>query len=313
MQALEPLVARIAAGTINVLVLGETGVGKEVMARTIHARSPRATAPLVCLNCAALSEALLESELFGHEKGAFTGAVQAKEGLLESAKGGTVFLDEVGEMPLALQAKLLRVLEQREVLRVGALRPRPIDVRFVSATNRDLEAESLAGRFRQDLYFRLNGIAIEIPPLRARREEIDALARAFVTQASREAGRAPPLLAPDALAQLGRYSWPGNIRELKNVMERAVLLCEGGEITVGHLRLGRGAELASKPPGPGDAPAPSFADKDDEWRTERARIMAALDQCVGNQTYAAKILGISRRTLVTWMTEYEVPRPRKRP
>jgi transcriptional regulator with GAF, ATPase, and Fis domain len=189
---------------------------------------------MVSLNCAALSETLLESELFGHEKGAFTGAASAKVGLLESSSGGTFFMDEVGEMPLATQAKLLRVLEQREVTRVGALRPRAIDVRFIAATNRDLEAEIAAGRFRQDLYFRLNGITLSLPPLRERADEIEPLARQFAAQAARAFGRTATL-APEVVDLLLHYPWPGNIRELRNIMERAVTLSSGDVITRAHL------------------------------------------------------------------------------
>jgi transcriptional regulator with GAF, ATPase, and Fis domain len=282
----------------------------------VHARSPRAEKPLVSINCAALSEALLESELFGHEKGAFTGAVATKQGLLESADGGTVFLDEVGEMPLALQAKLLRVLEQREVLRVGSLRPRSIDVRFLAATNRELEAEITAGRFRQDLYFRLNGVAMVIPPLRERLDEIESLAKSFVAQACERARRASLKIAPEVFELLRRYAWPGNIRELRNVMERAVLLTSGGVITLesfpanmmsAPLRAIAGSMQAS-PQEPTIPPPPIVLPEGDE----RARIIAALAACDGNQTHAAKLLGISRRTLITRIEEYDLPRPRKK-
>jgi len=319
-----PSIARIAAGEINVLILGETGVGKEVLSRSIHERSPRAKKPLVCLNCAALSESLLESELFGHEKGAFTGATQTKAGLLESAEGGTVFLDEIGEMPLALQAKLLRVLEQREVQRVGSLRPRPIDVRFIAATNRDLEAEIAAGRFRQDLFFRLNGIALSIPPLRERLDELEPLALAFIEQACARTKRTMrPRLSPSALEAMRAYRWPGNIRELRNVMERAVLLCEDDTITLDVLP----AQLAAAPsvrstPG-GSLRRDAFARREEapvepidvgvaRPADERERIIAALAACDGNQTRAARALGISRRTLISRIEEYDLPRPRKR-
>jgi two-component system response regulator AtoC len=329
-ERMDKIVARVAAGVISVLVLGETGVGKEILSRRIHALSPRASRPLVCLNCAALSESLLESELFGHEKGAFTGALQAKAGLLESADGGTVFLDEIGEMPLSVQAKLLRVIEQREVTRVGAVRPRPIDVRFVSATHRDLEAEIARGRFRQDLYFRLSGISLALPPLRERVDEIEPLARSFVEQSCRAMRRRQvPSLAEEAVETLRRYQWPGNIRELRNVMERAVLLSSGDVIGREHLpveKLGEvlppsvhfTAPFASLPrpraasPEPGGESAretlPPAAGEIDE----RLAILQALEKHGGNQSLAAVALGMSRQTLIRRLQEYAIPRPRKR-
>ncbi|HEY2511873.1 MAG TPA: sigma 54-interacting transcriptional regulator, partial [Polyangiaceae bacterium] len=332
MQRLQPLIERIASGVINVLLVGETGVGKEVMARSVHELSPRAKRRLLAINCAALPEALLESELFGHERGAFTGAVQAKVGLLEAAEGGTVFLDEAGEMPLPLQAKLLRVLDQREVFRVGSVTPRPIDVRFLAATNRDLVAEVERGRFRQDLYFRLNGVMVAIPPLRERVEEILPLAQSFLSKACRQAGRArEPRLAPEAVTLLEGYAWPGNIRELKNVVERAVLLCAGDEIRLEHLPGDKMVPLlppraasptaaphaAEADPGfpeerPTEArvlPAP-VASKPRAEPSERERVRAALEECAGNQTHAAKLLGVSRGTLIARIKEYEIPRPR---
>jgi len=331
---LEPIVTRVAAGTITVLLLGETGVGKDVLARTIHARSPRASKPIVCINCAALSESLLESELFGHEKGAFTGATHEKHGLIEAAAGGTVFLDEIGEMPLSVQAKLLRVIEQREVLRVGAVAPRSVDVRFLAATNRDLDVEVAEKRFRQDLYFRLNAISLVIPPLRDRLDEIEPLARGFIAEACQRAGlRAPVALDPDALALLKNYRWPGNIRELRNVIERAVLLCGDGVIQLVHLptekmgallpppsRLPTGiAHLAIRSPvAPRSVPAPRqtlptmSGEEPSGAEIERARIVAALEQCGGNQSDAARALGISRSTLISRIQTYGLPRPRKR-
>jgi two-component system, NtrC family, response regulator AtoC len=317
MKRLEPVIGRVSAGTINVLILGETGVGKEVLARTIHQRSPRAKQACVTLNCAAVSETLLESELFGHEKGAFTGATQAKPGLLEAANGGSVFFDEIGEMPMTLQAKLLRVLEQREVTRVGAVKPRQIDVRFISATNRDLEEEIRQGRFRRDLFFRLNGIALTLPPLRERTDEIEPLAKMFIGIVSQQMNRAPPRLSPPVLELLVHYAWPGNIRELRNMMERAVLLCENDIIGLEHLPetktrgpvVALGAHPGFEPPAVGSAPSIPARSADDE--DERRRIIAALEQCAGNQTKAAQVLGISRRTLVTRLKEYSLPRPRK--
>ncbi len=308
MLALHELAARAAAGTISVLLLGETGCGKEILADLIHSRSPRRDRPFLRLNCAALAESLLESELFGHEKGSFSGATQAKPGLLETADGGTVFLDELGEMPLSLQAKLLRVIEERKVTRVGGLKARAIDVRFVSATNRDLEAESALGTFRADLYYRLNGMTLSIPPLRERPSEIESLARLFLARAATELGRPVPTLAADALAQLKRYIWPGNIRELRNMMERAALLCVGGVVTLAELPLEKLSAGFARPAPPAPPPAPELPAESDE----RARIMDALERCAGNQTHAARLLGISRGTLVSRLAEYKLPRPRKR-
>ncbi|MFT3841131.1 MAG: sigma 54-interacting transcriptional regulator [Myxococcaceae bacterium] len=305
MEALHALVKRVAQGDIAVLLLGETGVGKEVFAEAIHRQSPRRNGPFLRLNCAAFTETLLESELFGHEKGAFTGAVRTKIGLLESASGGTVLLDEVGEMPQSTQAKLLRVLEVKEVMRVGDVKTRPIDVRFIAATHRDLEAKVEMGSFRQDLYYRLNGISLVIPPLRERPGELESLARHFITRASKQFGRPEPTLTPGALDLLKSYAWPGNLRELRNVMERAVLLSERTidvhELPVEKLTatvLSRGAQ------GPGSAPS-------GEPESERARIIAALESNGGNQTLAAKALGISRRTMLNKLDALAIPRPRK--
>src|SRR5262249_31137943 len=236
MQDLYSMVERIAWSDISVLIFGETGVGKERLAEAVHKSSRRASMPFLRLNCAALTETLLESELFGHEKGSVTGAQSAKAGLLESANGGTVFLDEVGDMPMTTQVKLLRVIEERKVRRVGALRPLPIDVRFVAATNRDLEQDVQRGSFRKDLFSRLSGISFAIPPLRERVDEIEGLARALIGEACQRMGRArEPELSPEVLALLQQYPWPGNIRELRNVIERAVLLCTGGRLELSHL------------------------------------------------------------------------------
>jgi two-component system, NtrC family, response regulator AtoC len=314
MRDIYAMVDRVSQGAISVLLLGETGVGKEVMAKAIHNRSPRSKRPVVCLNCAALSESLLESELFGHEAGAFTGALKAKPGLLEIADTGTVFLDEVAEMPLSLQGKLLRVLEDRQVLRVGGLKPRSVDVRFLSATNRDLSIEVERGAFRRDLYFRLNGISITIPPLRERVSEIEPLAKAFVVHACAQIrSAAVPSLTPGALDILGAYSWPGNIRELRNVIERAVILCNGESIDVEHIRLDRTS--GSFPPTPVSLnrvtlPPPPRVKKGAE--DERQRITDALEQCAGNQTHAAELLQVSRRTLINRIEMYGISRPRKR-
>jgi two-component system, NtrC family, response regulator AtoC len=325
MRALYEQAMRAARAPISVLLLGETGVGKEVLARAIHAQSPRAEGPFMGINCAALAESLLEGELFGSEKGAFTGAVTARAGLFEAANGGTVFLDEVGDLPLATQGKLLRVLEERVVTRLGSTRARPIDVRFVAATNRDVEGDSRTGRFRSDLYFRLAGISLAIPPLRERPTEVQLLAKTFVVAASRALDRDPPLaVAPQVLDLLCRYRWPGNVRELRNVIDRAAVLCAGETILPEHLPPSL-LDVASPPsgaPAP-ERPAPSpmgarpvpdggGGDLPDEIKTlERARITAALERCSGNQSRAAELLGISRRTLVSRLAEFGLPRPRK--
>ena len=302
------LAARAAAGTIGVVILGETGVGKDVLARWIHDASPRAARPFVSVNCAALSESLLESELFGHERGAFTGAAQAKEGLLETAPGGTVFLDEVGELPAATQAKLLRVIEAREVLRVGGVRPRKIDVRFVAATNRDLEADVARGSFRRDLYFRLNGMTLVVPPLRERPADVPLLARRFVAALAAGAGhRRVPAISAAALARLAAHAWPGNVRELRNVVERALLLCDGPAITEAHLPPEVLSVVAAPPGAPSASRAPSTAVPEG---SERARILGALAACAGNQSRAAKKLGISRKVLIARLDAYGVARPR---
>ena len=253
---------------------------------------------MVRLNCAALSETLLESELFGYEKGAFTGANTTKVGLLESADGGTVFLDEIGEIPMATQVKLLRVIDQREVQRVGAVVPRAIDVRFVAATHRDLHAEIAAGRFRQDLYFRLNGMTITIPPLRERLGELDALIARFVERA---AGRNVDITA-GARSKLYDHCWPGNIRELRNVVERAVLLAGDDAIDVEHVIIDGSRAVVTDP----GVLQPIRA------TPERESILAALGRAAGNQKVAAELLGISRRTLLNKLDVYAIARPRKR-
>jgi two-component system, NtrC family, response regulator AtoC len=314
MRELHALAARLAEGMISVLLLGETGVGKEVLAEVIHRRSPRRDAPFLRLNCAALSESLLESELFGHEKGAFTGAAQTKAGLFESASGGTVFLDEVGELPMSIQVKLLRVLEDRKVTRVGGLAPRPVDVRFVAATNRDLEAEVKKGTFRQDLFYRLDGISLTIPPLRARVSEIVPIAWTFAARASARLGRATPAFSREAEDALKAHPWPGNVRELRNVVERAVMLSERGEILPQHLLLTPAREsIPEVRITPAAPPAQASADLRGELDAlERQRILDALESHAGNQTQAAAALGMSRRTFVTRLDAYQIPRPRKR-
>jgi two-component system, NtrC family, response regulator AtoC len=305
-KKLPALISLVAGSDISAVIAGETGVGKEVTARAIHDTSPRSAKPFLGINCAALPENLLESELFGYERGAFSGAVQPKPGLFESADGGTVFLDEIADMSLVVQAKLLRVIEERQVTRLGALKPRSIDVRFLSASHRTLDAEVEAGRFRQDLFFRLNGITLHIPPLRDRVEEMEPLARRFLEEASRRVRRDPPTLSPAALEALRAHRWPGNVRELKNTIERGLLLCAGSAIvepehlfeTPTEAPRATKATFASAPP-------PHARD------AERERILRALQEAAGNQTRAAELLGISRRTLVNRIIELGIPRPRK--
>ena len=317
MQRLLKLAERIAVGTLPVLILGETGSGKDVLAQRIHAISPRAAKAFLSLNCAALSESLLESELFGHERGAFTGAIAAKPGLFETAEGGSVFLDELGELPMTIQVKLLRVIETRQVLRVGGLKPRPIDVRFLSATNRNLEEEVSRGTFRQDLFFRLNGISLYVPPLRERVQEIRGLAESFLVQAGRALARGePPRISAEAMTLLERYSWPGNIRELRNVIDRAVLLCTGATILPEHLPLEKmkATLTATQSPRPEEGATTrggTVPIKSEIEALERQRILDALKECAGNQTKAAKLLGMSRRTLLHRLDTYGIARPRK--
>ncbi|MBC7975778.1 MAG: sigma 54-interacting transcriptional regulator [Myxococcales bacterium] len=305
MRSLYEMVERIGASDLSILLLGETGVGKEVFAEAVHQASGR-SGSFIAINCAALSDNLSESELFGHEKGAFTSAVSAKVGLLEAADGGTVLLDEVGEMQLSTQAKLLRVIEDRQIRRVGEVKSRRINVRFVAATNRDLEAEVERGAFRRDLYFRLNGVTLVIPSLRERVSEIEPLARSFAERASERTGVPAPELDPATRQLLQSYSWPGNIRELRNVIERAVVLCGPGPILPEHLPTDRMRDTIvtrgrSAPVGIEGRRGP------DEYE----RIVAALERAHGNQTVAATLLNISRRTLINRMIEFGLPRPRK--
>ena len=353
MQHLYRLVDSVAQSNITVIVRGETGVGKEVVSEEIHRRSARAAGPLVKLNCAALPEHLLEGELFGYERGAFTGAAQAKAGLIESADGGTLFLDEIGEMPLATQTKLLRVVESREVMRLGSLRPKTVDVRFVAATHRDLEEMVTRGQLRQDLYYRLAGVSLVVPPLRERVEEIPRLADEFVARFCADARRPPIPISSAAMRVLKAHAWPGNVRELRNVIERAVVFSKGVAIAPEQLglpldRLSRPpARLSAPPSAPGGVPVPtvplppapsaeyplpvpagtqlgapgvpsstvafgSGGSLPVEMEAlERQRILDALARCGGNQTQAAEMLGISRRTLLRRLDDYAVPRPRK--
>lgn len=319
MERLYRLIDLVASGGVNVVLQGETGVGKEVVAQRIHDRSPRAGRPFVRINCAAFPESMVEAELFGYEKGAFTGAARAKQGLLEAASGSTLLLDEVAELPITTQAKLLRAVGNGEVLRIGALEPRVVDVRFIAATHKPLTALVGEGKFRADLYFRLNGMTISIPPLRERRNEIVPLARAFIAEAAARAGRQPPPLSPEALAWMVEQRWPGNVRELRAAVERAVLLAGAGAIRPAHLHPGHDALPAEEPGQSAVLVAEPFAPTGNEAgnlaeaveRLERERITSVLAQCAGNQTKAAKLLGISRRMLLHRLDLYGLPRPRK--
>jgi DNA-binding NtrC family response regulator len=316
MRRLYAMAERVATTELPVLILGETGAGKEGVADAVHNASPRAAGEFVRVDCGALSESLIEATLFGHAQGAFTGAGKQRMGLIEAADGGTLFLDEVGELPLSAQAKLLRVLERGELLRLGESRPRRVQVRFVSATNRDLRAEVEAGRFRRDLFYRLNGICLEVPPLRERPEELVPLARFFVREARARTGAEELPIKEDARALLRAHTWPGNVRELRHLMERATALAGDAPIDASHLpnELVTGAEPTPEPArsvqaiSETDAP-PTLADQ--KRALERQRIVEALEQAAGNQTRAAELLGISRRTLVNRLEEFGLPRPRK--
>jgi len=305
------LARRVAqSSATSVLILGESGVGKELFARAIHGESPRKQGPFMEVNCAAIPRELLESELFGHEKGAFTDATQTRVGLFEAAEGGSVFLDEIGELPLTLQAKLLKFLDTKIVRRVGGSRDIPVDVRILAATNRELISEVKQGRFREDLYYRLNVVPIEIPPLRAREGDPVLLARLFVERVARKLGRTVHL-SSEGEREMTRYHWPGNVRELSNVIERAVLLARTEEIgpvelSVPARGVGEGSDELSGfsitiPPQGVSLPA-----------VERAVIQAALDQASGNVVEAARLLKIGRGSLRSKMRRHGIDRPRER-
>jgi len=258
LEEVRKIVAKVAPTQARVLIQGENGAGKELVARLIHDLSPRAAGPFVDVNCAAIPRELLESELFGHEKGAFTGATTMRKGKFEQADGGTLFLDEVGDMSLDAQAKVLRVIEEQKVQRVGGADPIPVDVRLVSATNKDLKAAASEGTFREDLYYRLAVLPIQVPPLRERSADVATLAVAFLERVASEMGRPPPRLTPAALTWLGRQAWPGNVRQLKNLMERCVILIEGSTLDVPELERLAGPSAAADPAGAaagGAAPA----------------------------------------------------------
>jgi len=283
------LAMRVTGVDTPLLVLGESGSGKELLARSVHSHSPRSQAPFLALNCAALTESLLESQLFGHIKGAFTGALQNRQGLLAAAEGGTLFLDEIGELSAALQAKLLRVLQQGEYLPVGSTRTLQADVRFIAATNKDLEAEVAAGHFREDLFYRLNVISLELPPLRQRREDIDPLIEHFLDKMARRLNQPPKQVSPEVRQVLAAYDWPGNVRELENVIERGVVLARGETLTLDLLP---GKLRPAEPASVGDL-LPSFSLRD----AEVLQVRRALDETGWNKSRAAQLLGVTRKTL----------------
>jgi DNA-binding NtrC family response regulator len=309
---------RAASTDATVLLEGESGTGKELFARALHALSPRVDGPFVAINCAAIPENLLESELFGYEKGAFTGATQRKPGRFELAHRGTLFLDEIGDLPLALQAKILRALEEKRFERVGGTVPLQVDVRVVAATNRNLKAAVAARQYREDLFFRLSVFPIAIPPLRDRPNDIPMLAKFFIDRFCRDLSKPPLGIAPSALDELLAYSWRGNVRELQNCIERAVILTDGDTIHARHLNLTFHALPASKPDAEGhdDQESPwakidlsgSMADVSRRViaEVERRKIAQAMKQASGNPGLAAEILQIGFRTLQAKLKEYEI-------
>jgi len=306
MQATLRRAEQVAAADASVLITGESGTGKEVLARHIHRRSRRANAAFVALNCAAIPENLLESELFGHEKGAFSGAVARRVGKFEAADGGTLLLDEIGEMDIRLQAKLLRALQEREIDRIGGSAPVRVDVRILATTNRDLLAEVAAGRFREDLYFRLNVISIQVPPLRARPGDIAALAEHFVRRFAEVNGLPPRPLTAAALRLLVGHRWRGNVRELENVLHRAVLLAPGDVIDGDAIELAPGHGVAPVTAAPSAPPPGGIAGLVGRRmeEVERDLILETLSHTLGNRTHAATILGISIRALRNKLRDY---------
>jgi DNA-binding NtrC family response regulator len=296
MQVVLALVEQVGPSKASVLVTGESGTGKELIAEAIHAASPRAGKPFVRLHCAALAESLLESELFGHERGAFTGAVTRREGRFKQADGGTLFLDEIGEIPGGTQVKLLRFLQERAFERVGGNETLKVDVRIIAATNRDLQAEIKKGAFREDLYYRLNVVTVELPPLRERKGDVAALASFFLRRYAAENGRTIEGISDDALAKLTAYSWPGNVRELENVIERAVVLCNEPRIEMKHLP----AAVVPQAEREGAPPIPGSTIHD----LERYAILKTLEECGGSTSKAAMILGVSTRKIQYKLHEY---------
>jgi formate hydrogenlyase transcriptional activator len=310
MKAVYRLVAAVAPSPSTVLLLGETGTGKELIARAIHEQSPRKGKPMVKVNCAALPAELIESELFGHERGSFTGAADRRIGKFEQADGGTLFLDEIGEMPIGLQVRLLRALQEREIERIGGKGHIKVDVRVIAATNRDLETEMTEGRFRRDLFYRLNIFPITLPPLRSRVEDIPALAASFVERYARQAGRAVYGISVSLLEDMKQYPWPGNVRELENLIERSVLLTGSEVIRELPLTGGLGAASMDSEAASGfeGEETPEFKTIDD---MEREHIAATLEHCrwrVGGSKGAANLLGVPPSTLFSKMKKLNIVR-----
>jgi transcriptional regulator with PAS, ATPase and Fis domain len=294
MQRLFEVIQSVSQSDTPVMIYGQSGTGKEMVARAIHWASPRECKPFIKVNCAALNENLLESELFGHVKGAYTGADRGRIGRFEAAAGGSIFLDEIGDIPLLTQVKLLRVLEEKEIERVGDHTPIPVDVRIITATNKNIEELIAQGRFREDLYFRVNVFPLTIPPLRERPEDIPIIIQHFLEQHGQKSAKKITGLSPEAVARLSAYAWPGNVRELRNAVEYAIVLCPGGEIDSRHLPQKIAAEAICPPP---LAPSP------DQERVDLIRVLRAAD---GNQSAAARMLGVSRVTVWKRMKKHRI-------
>ena len=299
MQEIYGAIDALAQNATTVLITGESGTGKELVARSIHTRGPRAERPFVALNCGAVSDTLLDSQLFGHRRGAFTGAVADHDGVFQAAHGGTLFLDEIADIPAPLQVKFLRAIQEREVTPLGSTRPIKVDVRLVAATNRDLAAEGQAGNFRSDLYYRLNVVQLPLPPPRERREDIPLLAAHYVERYAKQFNVAPKTIQPAALAKLESYEWPGNIRELQNVIERCFALAPSGDITVASL-----SHLVGAAPAGAASPIEFGAEVPTLEATERSLIEAALRQAGGNKNQTARLLGIDRQRLYRKLEKY---------
>ncbi|MDX6693422.1 MAG: hypothetical protein QOF02_1025 [Blastocatellia bacterium] len=305
MEAVKKMILKVARSSSTVLIRGESGTGKELIARAIHNQSPRVTEMFQAVNCAAINENLLESELFGHERGSFTGAHAEKKGLFEVADRGTLFLDEIAELDIGMQAKLLRALQEREIRRVGGTRAIKIDVRVVAATNRDLRAMVADGRFRDDLYYRINVLSVDVPPLRERRDDIPVLINYFLRKHTRNTSRLVRGLTPETKKLMMDYSWPGNVRQLESAIERAILLCEGDLITIEDLPLEVRQE--SRPAAEGAFKLPPEGISFEE--VERDLIMQAMEQSDYNITKAAKMLGLTFRTLQYRLEKFGIKRP----